>query len=162
MSSSLHGGTHQDERGKTCVDGDLTTKCVSACVSSCEESEPDRFPWIALNLGGFQQETEQFVDVSRVEVTIREKTNLNFAVSVSKLSPGRLSRCFKEGTDTCNSVSLGLTPDIYSISQIESWLGGPETILMGKENGPFDDEQTFSISQENDSGGIICWELMFS
>ena len=103
MSSSRTGGNHQDERGKNCVDEDSTTKCISLPVGDDVFTTPrDTYPWIALNLGGIQQQTEQFVDVSRVEVTIGEKTNANFAVSVSKLSPGRLSRCFKEGTGTCN------------------------------------------------------------
>ena len=158
MSSSRTGGNHQDERGKNCVDEDPNTKCISLPLGDDVVAKPrDTYPWIALNLGGIQQQTEQFVDVSRVEVTIGEKTNANFAVFVSKLSPGRLSRCLKEGTFTC---IWKLNP--VCCKYVERWLNGPSIILMGEENGPFDDEDTFSISEETSSGGIICWEGMSS
>ena len=138
----------------------------NSCVSQVFTTPRDTYPWIALNLGGIQQQTEQFVDVSRVEVTIGEKTNAKFAVYVSKLSPdAELFDCLREETVTCNerkTFQTGLGPGVPGVTRtylpIENWLKGPSTILMGEKSGTFDDEDTFSISQENGSGGIICWE----
>merc|ERR1712179_552132 len=120
----------------------------------------DTYPWIALNLGGIQQQTHQFVDVSRVEVTIGKNTEAEFAVYVSKLSPDNdLFECLREETGTCNErtnivISTGsgtgsVGPTVTStFLPIERWLGprNPKTIRLGKRKGSFDDEDTFSIS----------------
>ena len=186
MSSSKTGGDHQSDRGKNCVDEDLTTKCISLPVGEEVSARPivpiderpwvpyvstyvDQNPWIALNLGGIQRQTEQLVDVSRVEVTIGKSTDANFAVFVSKLSPGTwLSKCFKGGTGFCKEIRKGggtrrreeggdyETDERYYRQQIQNWLRGATTKLMGEKNGPFNDGETFSISSITGSGRIIC------
>ena len=173
MSSSINDGHHQDERGKNCVDGDLNTKCVSLPVDDTSVTyRNERFPWIALNLGGFQQETEQFVDVSRVEVTIGENIEAKYAVYVAKLQPAsRLFQCFREGTGACHNYvykkSTHSNPshpnyiDPKSLKpDIDLWLSGSN--LLEEKNGSFKDRDTFSVSRETGSGGTICWERVFS
>ena len=177
------------EEGHKCVDDDPTTSCTSNPLpvppASCLlthlclthlEFYSSSFPWIALNLGGFLDESAHVVDVNRVEVTMGRTTQANIEVLLSKLYPtDRLYRCFREGIRSChNGITQELIDEVleeYQVVESEEseeseeceecdklgmWDNDARTKLLGAKVGPFKDGSKYTFFGETGSGGIIC------
>ena len=123
MSSSKEMGGFQDERGKKCVDEDLTTECESlemnipcgkyeseggVCTGYNTNGKNTSHPWLALNLGGIQAGGiggwKQRQDISKVEVTVGRKTDATFRVLVANMKG---DSCFRNGYGPCDGEQKG-------------------------------------------------------
>ena len=166
------------EEGHKCVDDDETTKCTSDPLTTTPASAlthlqfySSPFPWIALNLDGFLDESAHLVDVNRVELTMGRTTQSSIEVLVSRLYPtDSLYRCFREGVRSChNTITVDDIDQILLDYQVEEygeyelaedklgmWDNDARTKVLDVLDGPFDDGHTYAFFGETGSGGIIC------